>query len=129
KEQGARIFITLSAIAALMAVYWAGAGLFRRRAALLSTLVLGTMTLFVLEARQLPSDAPLIAALALALGGLGRYAWPPDGRRRGRDLLVGVAALAVGEYAGGALLGVLLPALAVTAGVLVGYGLAGGGDT
>src|SRR5215831_5239425 len=60
-ELGARIFITLAALAALMAVYWAGAGLFRRRAALLATLVLGSMTLFVLEARQLTTDAPLIA--------------------------------------------------------------------
>ena len=52
-----------------MAVYWAGRGLLRPRAALLATLALGTMPLFVLEARQLTSDAPLIAALALALGG------------------------------------------------------------
>ncbi len=64
-----------------------------QRAGLLATLALGTMPLFVLEARQLTSDAPLIAALALVLGALGRYAWPPDGRRRGRDLLLGVAGL------------------------------------
>ena len=71
-----------------MAVYWAGRGLLRARAALLATLALGTMPLFVLEARQLTSDAPLIATLALALGGLGRFAWPPDGRRRARDLAI-----------------------------------------
>ena len=52
-----------------MAVYWAGRSLLRPRAALLATLALGTMPLFVLEARQLTSDAPLIATLALALGG------------------------------------------------------------
>ncbi len=125
-ELGARLPIALSAIAALLAVYWAGVSLLRPRAALLATLALGTMPLFVLEARQLTSDAPLIAALALALGGLGRYAWPPDGKRRARDLLIGIAALAVGEYAGGALIGVLLPALTTAAAVLVGFGLAGG---
>ena len=81
-ELGARLPIALAAVGALLAVYWAGRSLLRPRAALLATLALGTMPLFVLEARQLTSDAPLIAALALALGGLGRFAWPPDGKRR-----------------------------------------------
>jgi hypothetical protein len=127
-ELGARLPIALAAIAALLAVYWAGISLLRPRAALLATVVLGTMPLFVLEARQLTSDAPLIAVLALALGGLGRYAWPPDGKRRPRDLVIGLAAMALGEYAGGAMLGVLLPALAISAAVLVGYGLVGNAD-
>ena len=83
-ELGARLPIALSAIGALMAVYWAGRSLLRPRAALLATLALGTMPLFVFEARQLTSDAPLIATLALALGAFGRFAWPPDGRRRAR---------------------------------------------
>ncbi len=85
-ELGARLPLALSAVGALMAVYWAGRGLLRARAALLATLALGTMPLFVIEARQLMSDAPLIATLALALGAFGRFAWPPDGRRRARDL-------------------------------------------
>ena len=42
--------------------------------------------MFVLEARQLTSDAPVMAALALAIGGLGRYAWPETGKRRLLDL-------------------------------------------
>ncbi len=71
KELGARLPLALAAIGALMAVYWAGRSLLRKRAALLAMLALGTMPLFVLEARQLNSDAPLIATLALALGGLG----------------------------------------------------------
>ena len=78
-----------SRVLALLAVYWAGAGLFRRRAGLLAALVLGTMPLFFLQARQLTSDMPLIAGLALSLGGLGRFAWPGDGRRRYSDLAVG----------------------------------------
>ena len=81
-----------------MAIYWAGAGLLRKRAGLLATLALGTTPLFVLEARQLTSDAPLIAALALVLGAFGRYAWPPDGRRRPRDLLLGLVGLASASW-------------------------------
>ena len=123
-ELGARLPITLTAIGALMAVYWAGRNLLRPRAALLATLALGSMPLFALEARQLTSDAPLIATLALALGAFGRFAWPPDGRRRGRDLAIGLLSLALGVYAGGALLGFVLPVLAVVASSLIGYGLA-----
>ena len=106
-----------------MAVYWAGRSLLRPRAALLATLALGTMPLFVLEARQLTSDAPLIATLALALGALGRFAWPPDGQRRGLDLAIALVGLALGIYAGGALLGFVLPVLAIVAALVIGYGL------
>jgi hypothetical protein len=122
-ELGARLPIALTAIGALMAVYGAGAGLLRPRAGLLATLVLGTMPLFVLEGRQLTSDAPLIALLALALGGFGRFAWPPDGRRRERDLAIGLGAVVVGLYAGGALLGLVLPALSIVASLIIGYGM------
>jgi hypothetical protein len=122
-ELGARLFFALAALGALMAVYWAGAGLLRRRAGLLATLVLGTTPIFVLEARQLTSDAPLIAALALTLGALGRYAWPPDGRRRVRDLALGALGLGAGALAGGALCGVVLPLLALVAALVIGYGL------
>ena len=122
-ELGARLPIALSAVGALLAVYWAGRGLLRPRAALLATLALGTMPLFVLEARQLTSDAPLIATLALALGALGRFAWPPDGRRRARDLAIALVSLALGTYAGGALLGFVLPVLAIVAALIIGYGL------
>jgi hypothetical protein len=122
-ELGARLFISLSAVGALMAVYWAGAGLLRPRAALLATIALGTMPLFVLEARQLTSDAPLIAALALSLGGLGRIAWPPTGRRRLVDSLAVMAGVALGAAAGGLMLGVVLPVLAMFAAQLVCFGL------
>ena len=106
-----------------MAVYWAGRSLLRPRAALLATLALGTMPLFVFEARQLTSDAPLIATLALSLGALGRFAWPPDGQRRARDLAIAIVSLALGIYAGGALLGFVLPVLAIVAALIIGYGL------
>ena len=122
-EFGGRIGNALCAILALLAVYWAGLGLLRRRAAVLSVLALGSFPLFVLEARQLTSDMPLVAGLALALGGLGRYAWPPDGNRRVRDLLIASVGLLLGLLSGGAMRGVALPTLAMGATLLVGYGL------
>jgi hypothetical protein len=122
-EFGGRISDACFGILAILAVYWAGVGLFRRRAALLGALALGSMPLFVLEARQLTSDMPLVAGLALAMGGLGRYAWPPAGVRRWRDLLVAGVGLMVGLLSGGALLGVALPCLAFTAAILAGWGL------
>jgi hypothetical protein len=122
-ELGARLPIAFAGVGALMAVYWAGTGLFRPRAALLGTLVLGTMTMFVLEARQLTTDVPLMAALSLAMAGLGRYAWPASGRRRVGDLLAGLAGLAVGYVGGGALTGIVLPLVSLLAAIFVGFGL------
>jgi hypothetical protein len=122
-ELGARLPFALSAIIALLAIYWAGAGLLRKRAGLLAVLALGTTPLFVLEARQLTSDAPLLAALALTVGALGRYAWPADGRRRMRDLVLGLVGLGAGLLTGGAMSGVVLPLLALTLALVIGGGL------
>ena len=112
-ELGVRLFSAFSGIAALMAVYWAGVGLFRHRAALISVLVLAATPLFALSARQATTDMPLVAALALTLGALGRWAWPADGSRRARDLGLGVLGLVGGYMAGGAVIGVALPCLAL----------------
>jgi len=122
-EVGVRLFGALSGIGALMAVFWAGEGLFRKRAALIAVLVLGATPLFALSARQVTGDMPLVAALALALGAFGRWAWPPDGARRPRDLGLGILGLALGYAAGGALLGIVLPGLALGLAVLIGRGL------
>ena len=118
-ELAVRLFSALTSIAALMAVYWAGLGLFRRRAALIAVLVLGATPLFALSARQVTTDMPLVAALALTLGALGRWAWPADGRRRGRDLGLGLVGLVVGYAAGGAIIGLALPCLALVLAVVV----------
>src|SRR5436189_108788 len=82
--------------AALLGTYWAGAGMFRKRAGLLAVLALGTMPLFFLQARQIVSQMPLIAGLAFSFGGLGRFAWPVGGPRRWRDLVVALVGLVVG---------------------------------
>lgn len=118
-ELGVRIFGALAAVGALMATYWAGTGLFRRRAALLAVLTLGSTATFALSARQLVANMPLVAALALALGALGRFAWPADGRRRWSHAALGLGALLLGYAAGGALIGVALPVLALAASLLV----------
>jgi hypothetical protein len=122
-EFGARFFNAVFALVALLAVYWAGAGLFRRRAGLLGALVLGTMPLFFLQARQITSDMPLVAGLALSLGGLGRFAWPGDGRRHPLDLGVAAIGVLLGVLSGGALLGFALPALALLGTLVVTWGL------
>lgn len=122
-ELGARLFNALCAVGALMAVFWAGLGLFRPRAALLAVLALGTMPLFALSSRQVTSDMPLVAALALGLGGLARWVWPPDGRRRSFHLVVGLLALALGQGTGGAMLGLALPVLALALAVAICLGL------
>ena len=123
RELGARLPGALMALLALMAVYWAGAGIFRRRAGLLSTLALGSMTMFVLEARQLTSDAPVMAAMALSIGGLGRYAWPASGQRRILDLLIGLAGMLLAFAGEGALISIVLPRAALFGALAVGYGL------
>jgi hypothetical protein len=122
-ELGVRLYGALAAVGALMAIYWAGVGLLRRRAALLAVLAIGVTPLFALSARQLISDMPLVASLALSLGGLGRFAWPAHGRRRLLDAAVGVAGLVLGHLAGGALSGVALPCLSLLGALLIGAGL------
>jgi hypothetical protein len=122
-EFGGRISDALFGVLAILGVYWAGLGLFRRRAALLGALALGSMPMFVLQARQLTSDMPLVAGLALSMGGLGRYAWPAGGVRRWRDLLVAGVGLLLGLLSGGSLLGVALPCLAFSFAILAGWGL------
>ncbi|HEY0708009.1 MAG TPA: glycosyltransferase family 39 protein [Polyangia bacterium] len=122
-ELGGRFFNGTCALLALLGVYWAGAGLFRRRAGLLAALALGTMPLFFLQARQLTSDMPLVAGLTFALGGLGRFAWPAAGKRNLLDLLIAALGMTVATWSGGALLGVALPALTLLATVAVAWGL------
>jgi hypothetical protein len=66
---------------------------------------------------------PLVAGLALTIGGWGRWTWPPEGRRRASDLWVGLAGLALGHATGGALLGIALPSLALVVAIAICGGL------
>ncbi len=123
-EFGARCGNALCALGALLAVYWAGVGMFRRRAALLAALAMGTMPLFFMQSRQLVSDMPQILGLTLALGGLARFAWPAGGRRGPKDLAVAAAGMLIATMSGGALMGIALPCLTLAGAVIAGWSLA-----
>jgi hypothetical protein len=117
-EAGGRLPIALGAILLLLATWYAGAGLGRRRGAFIGTVALATCPGILLGARQLTSNVPLLLGATLAFGGLGRAFWPqPETSvgRRALDGIVGVIGLVIGFLAGGALVGVLptLAALAV----------------
>lgn len=112
-EIAGRLPVALLSIATVLACFYAGGGLLRRRAALLGTLCLLTMPVFFLGARQLTSAVGPLLASALAIGGLGRAAWPDSDESPLLHLLVGVAGLALGQLACGFGLGVAVPLLAV----------------
>lgn len=128
-ETGARFFGALAGVAGLMAVYWAGVGLLRPRAALLAVLALGSTPFFALSSRQVTTNVPLVAASTLTLGAFGRWTWPASGRRRGRDLCLGALGLVLGFGSGGALVGVVVPCLALGLAALIGWGLRVQGST
>ncbi len=116
-EMAGRMPIALVAVLVLLATYYAGGALGRRRGSFIGTLALATCPGFLLGARQLTSNVPLLLGAALSVGGLCRAAWPESGTsvgRRALDLLLGVVGLGIGYVSGGALVGVL-PAVAALA--------------
>ena len=111
-ELGGRLPIALTSVLVLLACFYAGTGLIRRRGALFGSFVLATTPAVLLGARQLTTNAPLLLGAALALGGLARLVWPADDAPpplRPLHGLVGVAGLVLGQYAGGVLVGVIAP--------------------
>ena len=114
-EGGARLPGALIAVGTLLGLAWAGASLYGRRAGIAAALVLAATPLFVLQARQLTSDVPLLLASALALGGLGRLGIEPSaaGRPGGGACPGGTGAGGAGT--GGVLVGVVPLCLAFTA--------------
>lgn len=112
-ELAARLPVALLSLCALCACFYAGSGLLRRRAALLGSFALLTMPIFFLGARQLNSAVAPILAGSLAIGGLGRVAWPRRGDATVVHLVIGVAGLLLGHSACGFALGVAVPALAL----------------
>jgi 4-amino-4-deoxy-L-arabinose transferase-like glycosyltransferase len=116
-ELGGRLPIAFTALLALLACYYAGSGLIRRRGALVGSFVLALTPGFLLGARQLMTEAPLILGSALAVGGLARAAWPVEGTAQARrliDLVLALVGLVIGQLAGGVLVGVVAPLAAVT---------------
>lgn len=127
-ELGGRLPIALLSLLALLATYYAGAALVKRRAALLGAAALATCPGFLLGARQLTSNTPLILGTALALGGLARAAWPApetSALRRGVDFILGLVGLGLGLGSAGALVGVLPAVAAIAIGVAGAGGAVG----
>ena len=118
-EAAARLPGALLALAAIAALAWAGAGLFGRRAGLLAGAVLAASPLFVLEARQLMSDVPLLLGHALILGALARLSGKPGWPLPVAPLLLGGLGLAISVLAAGVMMGLLLPLAAALAAALV----------
>ena len=112
-EMAGRLPVALLSMLALCACFYAGSGLLRRRAALFGALALCTMPVFFLGARQLNSAVAPILASSLAIGGLGRAAWPRRGDLAFGHLLIGLIGLLLGYSAAGFALGVAVPAVAV----------------
>jgi hypothetical protein len=116
-ELGGRLPIAFTSLLAILACYYAGAGLIRRRGALLGSFVLATTPMVLLGARQLMTTAPLLLGSALAVGGLARALWPADNASPlapAIDLLLAALGLIIGQYSGGLLIGVVAPVAAVT---------------
>jgi 4-amino-4-deoxy-L-arabinose transferase-like glycosyltransferase len=115
-EWGGRLPIALASILALLACYYAGDGVLRRRGALLGAVALATSPAFFLGARQLTSDAGPILAFTLAVGGLARVLWPKPEAPIVSTLVhfvVGVVGLVLGYFASGVMIGVAAPLTAV----------------
>ena len=115
-ELGGRLPIALVSLLALLACFYAGSGLIRRRGALIGSFVLATAPAFLLGARQLATNAPLILGTALAVGGLARACWPPADApplARVLDALLAALGLFIGFVSGALLLGVVAPLAAV----------------
>jgi hypothetical protein len=127
-ELGGRVPVALVSILALLACFYAGEGLLRRRGALIGALALLSAPAFFLGARQLTSNAAAILATTLAVGGLARAAWPRAGEADGMRLVhlaAGVVGLVLGYLSSGMMLGVAVPLTAVALAVLMAGGPTG----
>lgn len=115
-ELAARLPLALLGVIGAVATYELGARLRRPRAGLYAALVLLASPLWVFQARQLTSEIATATAGAVAMLGLVGVAWPANGRRPGWLLVDGALAavgLVMGWLAGGLVLGVLVPTLAL----------------
>ena len=117
-ELAGRLPSALCGIAGMLAVYYAASGLFSKRAAILSALVLVVTPVYLLESRSMASDVAAAGALALALGGLGR--WITE--HKPIHLAAGIAGVALAALGTGWLIGVVAPCAAVLAGLLAANG-------
>jgi 4-amino-4-deoxy-L-arabinose transferase-like glycosyltransferase len=119
-ELGGRLPIAITSLLAVLACFYAGSSMIRRRGAFLGSFVLATTPAFLLGARQLTTNAPLLLGTSLAVGGLVRLCWPPEHESRDSapmmrviDVVLAGAGLFIGFTSGALLVGVVAPLAAV----------------
>jgi len=115
-ELGGRLPIAITSLFAVLACFYAGSSLIRRRGALLGSFILATAPAILLGARQLTTNAPLLLATSLTIGGLVRLCWPPENQSGGSapmmrvlDVLAVAAGVFIGFTSGALLVGVVAP--------------------
>lgn len=117
-----RLPLALWAVLGAVALYLLVSRLADRKAAALSVIVLATTPIYFLQARTMLGDAVTLSAVAIAVAGLGLAVFERgeqiagSARMRPRQLVMlvlGLAGLAAGFGARGALIGVAVPCLAV----------------
>jgi 4-amino-4-deoxy-L-arabinose transferase-like glycosyltransferase len=124
-ELGGRLPIAIASLLTLLALYYAGAAVMRKRAAFIAAAALATCPGFLLGARQLTSTTLVLLGATLAFGGLVRAAWPSPSTSAGRrilDLILGLAGLALAHLTAGTLATVLPTVLAVALAVMLSGG-------
>jgi len=115
-ELGGRLPIAITSLLAVLACFYAGSSMIRRRGALLGSFVLATAPAFLLGARQLTTNAPALLGTSLAVGGLVRLCFPPDDSppsMRVVDALLGAIGLFIGFGSCAMLMGIVAPLAAV----------------
>jgi 4-amino-4-deoxy-L-arabinose transferase-like glycosyltransferase len=110
-ELAGRLPSALCGLLGMLAVYYAASGLFNRRAALIAAIVVAVTPVYILESRSMASDVAAAGALALALGGLGRWVI----ERKPIHLAAGIAGVTLAALGAGYLIGVVAPCVALLA--------------
>src|SRR5579884_4281344 len=108
-EWAARLPEALCGILGLLAIYYAASGLFSRRAGLIAAAVVAVTPSYLLQSRSLASDIATVAAIALAMGGFGRFVL----ERKPIHAVAGTVGVALASLGAGWLVGVLAPAAAL----------------
>ena len=97
------------------ALYWMLARLVNRRAGFYGAAILSTMPLYFLHARTMLGEIVTMAAISIAVAGLGvaTFDRPRSVRARSLALVIGVVGLVAGFMTRGLLAGVAIPSLGV----------------
>lgn len=112
----ARLPLASCGLCGVLLLYRVGRRLFGPRAGVAAAIVTLTAPAYLLQCRQLTSDAVYYLALTGSIGGLACYLWPLDHDQVARsrvDLVIGAIGLVAGFWARGLVLGALFPLLAL----------------